>query len=190
MKHHILYIPGLGDGYDPFRQNLLRFWSIFSVTAQLVPMQWFGDESYDAKYQRASQAITDLAKTGAKISLVGESAGGSMAINLFAAHPQVANLVTIAGVNQASTPVASHTLRRGPAFAVSRRRISESLLRISDGRRRRIYSLSAWMDSVVTARHSHIPGANSRRIWSVGHLYTITLCLTLLSGYVVYLAKK
>ena len=190
MKHHILYIPGLGDGYDPLRQRALRLWSIFSVNAQLLPMQWFGDEPYDTKYQRASEAIIDLAKTGAKITLVGESAGGSMAINLFATHPQVANLVTIAGVNQVATPVAAYTLRRGPAFAVSRQRISKSLSQISDSRRRHIYTVSALIDAVVMARYSYIPKAHNRRIWSVGHLFTIALCLTLLSGYVVYLAKR
>jgi pimeloyl-ACP methyl ester carboxylesterase len=190
MKQYILYIPGLGDGYDPFRRKALRLWSIFSVEARLIPMQWFGDEPYDAKYQRASAMIADLAKTGVKITLIGESAGGSMAINLFASHPQVTNLVTIAGVNQATTPVASHTLRHGPSFAMSRQLITKSLAQISDSRRRHIYTVSALIDTVVAARHSRIPKAHNRRVWSVSHLYTITLCLTLLSGYIVHLAKK
>lgn len=190
MKHHILYIPGLGDGYDPFRRNALRLWSIFSVEARLIPMQWFDGEPYDVKFQRASKAINHLAQSGAKITLVGESAGGSMAINLFAAHPQVANLITIAGVNQAVAPVASYTLQRAPAFAMSRQRIAKSLPQISGSRRRDVRTVSALIDTVVTARHSYIPRASNHRVWSIGHLYTITLCLTLLSGYIVHLAKK
>jgi pimeloyl-ACP methyl ester carboxylesterase len=190
MKHYILYIPGLGDSYDDFRMKALRGWSLFGVTTQLVPMKWYDGRAYETKFQDASDIITGITDTGATVSLIGESAGGSMAINLFAAHPKVARLITIAGVNKSSTPVAARTLRRGPAFAVSRQYIDDSLSKISDSRRRHIYTLSALSDNVVTSRYSSIPSANNRRILSIGHLLTITLCLTLLSSYIVHLAKK
>jgi pimeloyl-ACP methyl ester carboxylesterase len=190
MKHYILYIPGLGDGYDDFRAKALRTWSLFGVTTQLVPMQWYDGKTYESKFQHASDIIADKIMTGATVSLIGESAGGSMAINLFAAHPKVARLITIAGVNKSSTPVAARTLRRGPAFALSRQHLNDSLSKIGDNRRRNIYTLSALSDNIVTSQYSSIPGANNRRILSIGHLLTITLCLTLLSSYIVHLAKQ
>jgi pimeloyl-ACP methyl ester carboxylesterase len=190
MKHVILYIPGLGDGYDRFRQRALRLWSIFGVETQLVPMTWYDGGSYEDKYQRTSALIKSLAAENVRLSLVGESAGGSMAVNLFATHPEVASLVTVAGVNRSSAPVAAKTLHRGPAFAVSRQQVTESLASIPASRRHAIWTISGLVDSVVRAHHSHIPGAHNRHIWTIGHLGTIALCLTLLSGYVIYLAKR
>lgn len=190
MKHYILYVPGLGDDYDRFRKIALRPWSVFGIKAQLLPMAWYDGRSYQEKYQQASGIIAGLIKSGVTVSLVGESAGGSMAINLFAAHPEVAHLITIAGVNGSSTPVAARTLRRGPAFAVSRQHLTSSLSQISQRRRRDVYTLSALSDRVVAAQYSRMLGAHNRRILSIGHLLTITLCLTLLSGYIVWLAKR
>lgn len=190
MKHYILYIPGLGDGYDRLRSKALRTWSVFGIKTLLIPMVWFDGRPYEEKYQQASDIIIALLNSGARVSLVGESAGGSMAINLFAAHPGVAHLITVAGVNMPSTPVAQKTLRKGPAFDESRRRLVETLPTISPQRRRDIYTLSALGDPIVRFHYSVIPGAHSRRVWAVGHLITITLCLTLFSGYIVHLAKK
>lgn len=190
MKNYIIYIPGLGDSYDHFRKKALRTWSVYGVKTQLLPMVWYDSQPYEEKYQQASKTISELIKSGARVSLVGESAGGSMAINLFAANPKIDRLITIAGVNMPTAPVARQTLQKGPAFAVSRQRLHESLPMISSERRRNIYTLSALGDNVVRFRYSVIPGAHVRRVWSFGHLFTITLCLTLLSGYIVYLAKK
>lgn len=190
MKHTIIYIPGLGDKYDDYRRKALKLWPLFGVNAVLVPMNWYSGGAYDERFERASKVIIDAVDRGHVVSLVGESAGGSMAINLFASHPVVASVITIAGVNRASTPVAQRTLRRGPAFAVSRQRVDESLRSINSERKRQIYTLSALLDSVVRARNSHIEGARNYRVWSVGHLFTITLCLTFFAGYVIHLAKR
>lgn len=190
MKQHILYIPGLGDSYDRYRKQALRLWSLFGVDAQLIPMNWYDGLSYERKFKQASDVIVQLAKAGERVTLVGESAGGSMAINLFAAHPEVACLITIAGVNKATTPVISKTLRRGPAFATSRQRLADALPKIPDRRRQNIHTLSGLIDNVVASPFSIIPGTNRRRVWSIGHVSTIALCLTFLCGYIVFLAKK
>jgi pimeloyl-ACP methyl ester carboxylesterase len=190
MKNYILYIPGLGDDYDRFRRQALRAWSVYGIRAQLVPMVWYDGQPYEEKYRQASDVIARLIKAGERVSLVGESAGGSMAINLFAAHPQIAHLITVAGVNMPMTPVARRTLQKGQAFATSRQQLAETLPMIGSRRRRDIYTISALRDNVVRFRYSIIPGSHTRRIASVGHLFTIALCLTLLSGYIIHLAKK
>jgi pimeloyl-ACP methyl ester carboxylesterase len=190
MKHIMLYIPGLGDRYDTYRKRALGLWRFFGVEARLLPMNWYDGASYDDKYGEASRVISSLLDAGMKVSLVGESAGGSMAINLFARHPGVANLITIAGVNTPTTPVAARTLHRGPAFAISRQHIGESLASLSVQRRRSIYTVSGLRDDVVRRQHSRITGAHNHHIWTVGHLLTITVCLTVFSVYIISLAKK
>jgi pimeloyl-ACP methyl ester carboxylesterase len=190
MKHIMLYIPGLGDQYDTYRKRALGLWRFFGVEARLLPMNWYDGASYADKYGEASRAISSLLEAGMKVSLVGESAGGSMAINLFARHPEVTSLITIAGVNTPTTPVAARTLRRGPAFAISRQHIGESLASLSIQRRRSIYTVSGLRDDVVRRRDSRITGAHNHHIWTIGHLLTITACLTVFSGYIISMAKK
>lgn len=190
MKHAIIYIPGLGDHYDPFRATALRLWLLLGVKTQLLPMRWYNNESYEHKYQRASNAITDLTRRGYKVSLVGESAGASMAINLFARHPQLNSVVLIAGVNQATASVSPHTLRKAPAFGVSKLAIENSLARLSSDRLQHIHTVSGLIDHVVNVRYSYVHGARHHRVIAFGHLLTITLCLTLYSWYIVHLARQ
>lgn len=191
MKHVIIYIPGLGDQYDPYRAKALRIWSLFGVSAQLVPMRWYTTESYEDKYQRASDTITKLVRDdGVRVSLVGESAGGSMAINLFAYHSQVVSMILVAGVNQAAAPVSSYTLRKAPAFGVSKQTMSNSLAAITSDRMQRIHSVTGLVDHTVNVRHSYVAGAQNHRVFALGHLVTIGLCLTLYSWYIISLARK
>lgn len=192
MTYHILYLPGLGDPYDPYREKALRLWAFFGVKTTLVPMNWYtNNETYQQKYQRVSDAITVLTfQKNTRVVLVGESAGGSMAINAFAGHPDVDGLITIAGVNTTLAPVAEQTLKRGPAFAVSRQLVDGSIRSISRERFNKIHTVSALVDTVVTARRSQITHAHNHRVWTVGHLPTIAICLTILSGYIVSLAKR
>lgn len=189
-KQTIFYIPGLGDGYDKYRRRALKAWSFFGPDTVLMPMNWYAGGTYEERFAYASQLIAKAVGQGRRVALVSESAGASMAINLFATHPDIASLVTIAGVNATSTPVASHTLRRGPAFATSKQYVDESLRQLSLVRRHHIYTLSAWSDNVVRSKYSQIADAHNYRIWSVGHLLTIALCLTLLAGYIVHLTKR
>ena len=190
MKHTILYIPGLGDGYDSFRRNALKFWAVFGVRAILVPMRWDDQESYDSKYQRVIDAVENASANNDKVTIIGESAGGSMAINAYAASPMVDKLITIAGVNTSSTPVAPYRLRRSPAFAVSRQNVAKSLATISSSRMANVHTVSALADSVVRSHYSQIAGAVNHRVIAIGHFYTITLCLTLFSSYIIRLAKR
>ena len=190
MKHTIFYIPGLGEKYDSYRQQALKRWSIFGVKTVLLPMNWYQGGTYDERFMQASDMIADALSNKRRVTLIGESAGASMAINLFAAHPEVANVITIAGVNTSSAPVAQRTLRRGPAFAESKQYIDQSLDDISNQHKKHIHTVSAWSDNVVRPERSHIDGAHNHRIPSIGHLFTIFLCLTILSWYIVSLAKR
>jgi pimeloyl-ACP methyl ester carboxylesterase len=190
MKHYIFYLPGLGDNYDRYRQGALNAWRFFGVEAILLPMDWYTQGTYEERFQQARQRISEVLSQKHRVTLIGESAGASMAINLFAELSEVTNLVTVAGVNTTTTPVANRTLQRAPAFAGARQEVSRSLSRIASERMRRVHTLSAKSDHVVGSAYSRIKGAHNHTLWSVGHLFTIALCLTLLSGYIIHLVKR
>ena len=179
MKHKIIYIPGLGDGYDPLRARALRLWESRDVAIELAPMQWYAGDAYERVFDGVHQLITQSQKDGYAVSLVGESAGGSMAIDIFAAHPTVHRLVTIAGVNSPHAPVAQYIRDKAPAFDGALRALSTSLAALSDTERTRIINFTARADSTVSPKHSHIAGAKHRTVPMIGHLTTVAYCLTL-----------
>lgn len=181
MRTTVLYIPGLGDGYDHFRCTALRFWSLFGVQAVLVPITWYDGADFDAKYQRITQAVKG-AQPG-RVVLIGESAGATLALHAAAdAGLPIDSIITLCGVARRATPISSRIRRRAPALDQAVRTIPEAY-------RVPVLSLRAMVDHVVGRRSSTAVGADSKTIWSVGHLTTILLCLTILAPYMSKLAR-
>lgn len=186
MVHHIIYIPGLGDRYDGGRRLALKGWRALGVRAELVPMQWYDGASYEAKYQQVIAAIDRAQRAGHVVTLIGESAGGSMAINVAASVPTLHKLLTIGGVASPTMPVAASTLRKSPAFKDSIQHLGDSLPRLNKDV---TTVVRAKFDPVVTYKYSHIEGARDHPLPSIGHLTTIALSLTVFSRRIVRLVK-
>ncbi len=153
---------------------------------QLVPMRWESNETYEQKVARLKQAIARGQQLGYIVSLIGESAGASIALNVAADTPGIRRIVTIAGVTSSDLPIWPATQKRSPSFVASAGKINESLKHLDPSR---IHTIHALIDQTVSPRYNDIPGAHNHQVPSVGHIPTIVLCLTLFSPYVVWLLK-
>jgi len=180
MKTHVIYIPGLGDRYDRFRVWALKSWKLWGVSTQHVPMVWYDGASMSAKLVRITTAIGH-APEGSRIVLIGESAGATLALKASAA-PRVARVITLCGVARPDTPVSAYLRRRAPALDNGVRNLAESYA--ID-----VHSVRAAADGVVGRRFSVLEGASEHVIWSVGHLTTIALCLTIYAPIISAIAK-
>ncbi len=174
---HYIYIPGLGDRSNGLRQLALARWKAKDTGVTFVPMNWANkQESYEDKYQRVAEAIQKL--SGEKIILVGESAGGAMALLAFSRHlAAVHSVVTICGYNHGARDVHIAHKQRHPAFyrlMPSVDRIVASLDADACSRITTIYSTS---DFVVTPSHSHIDGARKVILHTPGHFTNIARVL-------------
>lgn len=185
MKHYILYISGLGDGYDGFRNFLLSFWRIFGVRTELVPMQWYDGKNYEEKFARVEKAIKQAQGKGYTVSLIGESAGGSMAMNIFARDESLHRLISLCGVNSYRTPISPRIFQRGPAFKRSVSILNESQASAVKTRIKHITVITAIYDPTVPIKTNVVPGARRVTIWSIGHLTTIILSLSIFSFILV-----
>lgn len=185
MRHYIIYIPGLGDHYDGVRRFFLFFWRVFGVRTQLVPMQWYDGQPYEEKYQRIEKAIEKAEAAGYQVSLIGESAGASAAMNTFARHTSLHRLISLCGVNNYNTPISPRILKRGPAFKQSVELLNDSQAMALAARPTRITSVTALYDPVVAVDTNVISGVRHRTIWSIGHLTTILFCLSVYSFVLV-----
>src|SRR5665648_522378 len=110
MKHHIIYISGLGNRYDGLLLFLLFFWHVFGVKTEFVAMKWYGGTSYQEKFDRVIATIERAEAKGYTVLLIGESAGASMAMNVFAQRDSLHRLVSLCGVNS------PHASFRAPAY--------------------------------------------------------------------------
>ncbi|MBC7869099.1 hypothetical protein H7X69_02895 [Candidatus Saccharibacteria bacterium] len=187
MKHYIIYVPGLGDDYDDARRLALKGWRIWGVKTELVPMCWYDGKPYDEKQRRVIESVKRAQNKGYAVSLIGESAGGSLAINVAAQVSMLHRLITIGGVNNPAIQVSPHTLQKAPAFDESIRRLVDSLPKIATSR---THVVRALYDPIVHAKYTYISGAHNHRIYSIGHLTTIVLCLSIFSSYIVSLIKR
>ena len=187
MSHYILYIPGLGDGYDGFRKFLLSFWRVLGVQTELVPMQWYDGKIYDEKFARVEAAIKSAQSKGCRVSLIGESAGASMAMNVFARDTSLHKMMSLCGVNNSSIPISPRIYSKSLAFKKSVSLLGDSQ---SQAHIKRVISVTGFYDPRVSVPKNIIPGAKHIKVWSIGHLTTIMLCLSLYSFVLIRAIKR
>lgn len=180
MPTHIIYIPGLGDRYDGFRRFAIKFWSLFGVTAEHVPITWFDGKDFEQKMQIIEIAVKRA--KGKRVVLVGESAGATLALHASTRY-SVARVITLCGVSQPKTPVSNYLRRRAPA-------LSQAVNSLPTSFSTDVQSVRAFLDGTVGKRWSKTDQATVHTIWSIGHLPTIVACLTFLAPLMVTVAKK
>lgn len=189
QKIHILYISGFGTKYDAYRLRLLRLWKFRDVTVELLPMKWEGKETFEQKLARIDQAIDGA--VGKRIVLLGESAGGSMAIHMYARRPDdVYRFMTICGKNAHPETVGQPYYDRSPAFRESMRQLESSTSILSEEQRQAFVSFHPLYDPVVPVHETLLLGCKQVRLPAVGHLFVILLGLTIFSPAIIYHARK
>lgn len=184
---HILYLSGLGDNFDRWRLRALKLWHYRGVSVELVPMTWQSG-TFEQKLARIDQAI-DRAK-GKRVVLLGESAGGSMVIHMLARRDDIYRAMTLCGKNTHPEGVDERYYRNNPAFRASMDHLNESLALLTDEQKKQFVSIHPVYDPVVPVREALLKGCREIEVWLVGHLFVISLVLTVLSPIVVRAARK
>lgn len=190
-RTHIIYIPGLGDGYDGLRRFCLGFWRMYGVDVEFISSSWSNHESFDTKMQRLITAAQHAHRDGDSVVLLGESAGGSMALNVYASIPEtIHRVVTLCGKNTRPDNVSPVLYRRNESFRTSMHRVSDAVKQLTTAQRQRITSIYPFYDPTVPINETFVPDCRRVRIWSVGHLISILVGLTIGSFVVVREAKR
>ena len=182
MRTHVIYLPGLGVGYDPFRGACLKAWRLYGVTAELVPLRWTDGRSFDEKYQSVRRAIQRA--PGKRIVVIGESAGATMALYVAEHEKGIDTVITLCGVTNEMMIIAPSLRRRAPALVTGLKHLSRRHNHVP------VVSLRAWYDPVVSRRFCVPAYAEERVVWSIGHLVTIGLCLTFYAPWLLRFVRK
>lgn len=191
MQTEIFYISGFGDHYDWIRRFTLSFWKLYGVNAQLISTSWSNNESYDEKFKRITDAIDAVDTKTTNIVLVGESAGGSLALNVFASRKEkIHKTITICGKNNGPELVAPHYYKRNPTFKNSMDNLEKSVAALSKSDRQRVVSVYPLYDGVVPIRETLIPDCKRVQLPTIGHLATILFALTFGAYFIMRIIKK
>ncbi|HCR55345.1 TPA: hypothetical protein DIV49_00065 [Candidatus Saccharibacteria bacterium] len=184
VKHHIIYIPGLGDSYDTFRVRALKTWKWYGVSAEHVAMNWASESDLQPKLQAVESAIARAVADGKTVSLVGESGGAAIALLVAQTNPQLHGVVTVCGV-------ANSDIHIGPSFEARAKALPKAVAQLRTGSiKSPVHNYFAAFDEVISPKHSQTPKANHHRLWTAGHFITIFLCLTVLAPHIIRTATK
>lgn len=182
MRTYVIYIPGLGDQYGHLRKLALKTWRLWGVTAIHQTITWYDGAGMESKLAKISAAIKQVPTDG-HVVLVGESAGATLALHAATRDSRVLRVITLCGVARPDTPIAPSLRKKAPALAEATDTLPISF-------KTDVHSVRAAVDPVVNKRYSSTEDATRHVIWSVGHLTTITLCLTVLAPIISVIAKK
>jgi hypothetical protein len=154
-------------------------------------MQWSVDEPFEIKRQRVDKAIDKAVMQNRRVVLIGESAGGSMAVNTYAARTNdIARVVTLCGKNTSPQTVAPRYYRKNPAFRTSMNKLNPSIESLDSGARHRFTTIYPLYDPVVPIQETMIADCRKVRIFAVGHIISIFLCLSLFSPIVIRESRR
>lgn len=174
---HYFYIPGLGERFNILRRPALRRWRNSGDEITLIPMRWNDkSESYEEKYERIIQVINKSDATD--ITVVGESAGGSLALLTFVRNSNRINrVITICGYNHGAANIHKSYQKRTPAFYKLLVDMESTILNISNDLSERISVIYSTGDTVVTPMHTRLANTKEVALRTPGHLTTIGIIL-------------
>jgi len=191
-KHAIIYITGLGDHHPTLQSLAIKGWNIFrGISPELFQNNWSDKRSFQEKRDRLLARIDELAGQGYIVSLVGTSAGASMALTAFALRKKdISGVVCICGKINRPESVSKAYYAANPAFKESMYQLGDRLKELNARDKRKIVSIHPLYDQTVPVKDTYIEGVKSSRIPTVFHVPSIALCLTIFSFVVVSFLKK
>lgn len=158
MKHHILYIPGLGDRYSYGQDVAINLWRFYGFTPHYLPLGWRRKDGLEAKLTRILKAIDELSSDGGYVSLVGASAGAGAVLNAYAQNKTVTGVVYLCGkVNHPET-VLPQIYRDNPDFKASLSALKGSLDKLEQAELSRILNIHPKRDHTVPPEDTRITG--------------------------------
>lgn len=177
MKQHVIYIPGLGDGYDAVRKFGLLFWKRPGVAVTHVPMHWMSPvETYEEKVARIEKAV--LRYHDRETVIVGESAGGAMAIVALRRYQQhVDRVVTVCGMNQGAGNVSGRLYQKNKAFKEAMHEADTIVPSLTEKEKAACTTIYSSADLTVRPKDTLIADVKAYDLRIPGHMFVILAVL-------------
>lgn len=180
MSYHLIHIPGLSDNPFAFNHAVKNNWSPM-FTEHFFPMHWRDEEAFQPKLDRLIKFIDQLDEPGAKIALIGTSAGGSAALNALMARPdKIYRAVNVCGRLRAGVGVHPNLARaaaRSISFSESVEMAEAREQSLDDQARAKIITIRPIWDEIVPTSTVPVDGARNMKIPTIFHALSIFITL-------------
>jgi predicted alpha/beta hydrolase family esterase len=155
------------------------------VAVTLVPMRWLDpDETYEEKIARIDKAIGTYEDR--RVVLVGESAGGAVAVASYRRfRTRVTGVVTVCGMNQGAGVVNPALYRKNRAFRDAMLASDEALPRLTAADKANMLTVYSSRDGVIGEKDTLIGGVRSVDVKVPIHMLAIGYVLFLRSNLVI-----
>lgn len=189
MVNHVIIIPGLGNGVSRHIWAT-NSWKKFDVIPHIFDARWkIEEKGFGEKFTRGLDLIDSLSNKDSRISLLGNSAGSSLALNLYGKRSNKISRVIIncGRVRDGDWPwfTFSQATALSPSFKESVLKAQELEQTFTSKDRKKILTLRPLFDEVVP--HSTVPikGAKNVITPSLEHGLSIALNMTLFKKRII-----
>lgn len=191
MKQHvIIYITGLNDQHPRFQQFAINTWRIYGVNPIFFKTSWAEASSFSEKLNRLINIIDTQHKAEKSVSLVGVSAGASLAVAAYAKRKTtIHKVVFICGKLSRPEAVGEAYYSNNPAFRDAMKYLTPNLAKLGKQQRKRIVSLSPLFDEIVAKKDTFVKDAKNITLPTLFHAFTIAIAITFLSPITVLFIK-
>jgi len=178
-SNHVIIIPGLGNGVVK-HVWATNSWKKFGIIPHVFDAKWKVEENgFQPKLERALKLVDLLASKNSKISIVGNSAGSSFALNLYGEQKkQISHIIINCGrVRDRDWPWMSfnQATKSSPSFRESVLRAQKLEKTLTKHDRQKILTLRPWLDETVPYFTVPIEGARNEIVPSIEHVVSIAL---------------
>ena len=182
--NHVIIIPGLGNGVVR-HVWATNWWKKYGLIPHVFDARWKVEENgFAEKFARALHLVDSLSDRDSRISVVGNSAGSSFALNLFGERKdKISRIVVNCGrVKDGDWPwfTFAQATVKSPSFKESVLRAQELEKSLTLRDRKKILTLRPLFDEIVPPFTVSISGARNITTLTIGHGLSIALNMTLL----------
>jgi pimeloyl-ACP methyl ester carboxylesterase len=182
-KHHVIYIPGLGD-HDPRLRNaqllFLNKWQKAGATVHYQAIGWADGEGFVPKLNKVIELVDKLTLSGRRVSVIGVSAGASAALNVYMERrDKIRGVVYVCGKLTGTLNIDPKYYRNNPAFKESLYNAQANIRKLNRTDKTKMLSLYPIYDQVVAVADMKIPGVRTKMLPTILHSPSIFLAITL-----------
>lgn len=174
--HILIFTPGLGNStlsYYLFKWHFRNS----NLDVRLVKMDWTDGENFEQKLNRLLSAIRRFREEGKQVSLIGISAGGTMAIAAFTESPGIINkVITVSSpivTDGKEHPMLERQDRGIPIVKAALTKLHFALPQLTDEQKKRVMTFRPLYDFIVPPACTILEGAINIKMPVVGHTVSI-----------------
>jgi len=190
----VIIIPGLGDQVEMTRK-MVSGWERKGLMPMIYRMNWSDRESFETKLTRLTALVEKEHENNCDISVIGCSAGGSAALNLFLSRDNLINkAISICGRLKKGDYKGFRSLdaraKDSKAFEESVNSLEKKSGNLSPRQLERIMTVHPLFgDELVPSDTAVIEGANNITIPIIGHVFSICMALSVFSNPLISFIK-